>query len=162
VTTSFSGGGRGARRAGFVSFRGRLVRAPDVDEAALGRILASEVPDLIRDRTRAGRDVDDRPFAPYASKTDESGTPDLDKSGRMLGSLRGQALTRGDKTEVVVSVSPEHERQALALHNGARGARPRRFLGLSPRDLTELVRRLARRRFEWLRIRRARGRDALG
>lgn len=110
--------------AGFLKSLGaRLGKGFDSRKALLesGRLIAS----LIKTRTKSGRDVDGKPFAPYKGG---GGRVDLDASGEMLGAIEVRLVS---DTEAVVGIfDPVQARKAI-VHQMGLGRMPiRRFFGV--------------------------------
>lgn len=105
------------------SFGARLGKGFDSRRALLesGRLIAS----LIKTRTRSGKDVDGKPFAPYKSK---GGRVDLDASGEMLGAIEVRLVS---DTEAVVGIfDPVQARKAIVHQMGLGKMPARRFFGV--------------------------------
>lgn len=124
----------------------RTGKAPDL-AAIVGADAArraAAIPALIRARVKAGRDIFDRPFAPYDREyaAENRGAVDLDAGGPggLLATLVVRVVRRG--ADVVITVAPDtvHARVGAFLHNGTPQMKPRPWLGLSPKDLVVLNR----------------------
>lgn len=105
------------------SLGARLGKGFDSRSALLesGRLIAS----LIKTRTRSGKDVDGKPFAPYKSKR---GRVDLDASGEMLGAIEVRLVS---DTEAVVGIfDPVQARKAIVHQMGLGKMPARRFFGV--------------------------------
>ncbi len=105
------------------SLGGRLEKGFDSRKALLesGRLIAS----LIKTRTKSGKDVDGKPFAPYKGR---SGRVDLDASGEMLGAIEVRLVL---DTEAVVGIFDPVQARKAAIHQMGLGKMPaRRFFGL--------------------------------
>ncbi len=105
------------------SLGGRLEKGFDSRKALLesGRLIAS----LIRTRTKSGKDVDGKPFAPYKSR---GGKVDLDASGEMLGAIEVRLVS---DTEAAVGIfDPVQARKAIVHQMGLGKMPARRFFGL--------------------------------
>ncbi|MCA9809139.1 MAG: hypothetical protein AB7I96_13855 [Candidatus Dadabacteria bacterium] len=105
------------------SLGARLEKGFDSRKALLesGQLIAS----LIKTRTKSGKDVDGKPFAPYKGN---GGKVDLDASGEMLGAIEVRLVS---DTEAVVGIfDPVQARKAI-IHQMGLGKMPRRrFFGL--------------------------------
>ncbi len=87
-----------------------------------GRLIAS----LIKTRTKSGKDVDGKPFAPYKGK--KGGRVDLDASGEMLGAIEVRLVS---DTEAVVGIfDPVQARKAIVHQMGLGKMPARRFFGV--------------------------------
>ncbi len=105
------------------SLGGRLEKGFDSRKALLesGRLIAS----LIKTRTKSGKDVDGKPFAPYKGR---GGRVDLDASGEMLGAIEVRLVS---DTEAVVGIfDPVQARKAIVHQMGLGKMPARRFFGL--------------------------------
>ncbi len=105
------------------SLGGRLEKGFDSRKALLesGRLIAS----LIKTRTKSGKDVDGKPFAPYKSR---GGKVDLDASGEMLGAIEVRLVS---DTEAAVGIfDPVQARKAIVHQMGLGKMPARRFFGL--------------------------------
>ena len=105
------------------SLGARLEKGFDSRKALLesGRLIAS----LIKTRTKSGKDVDGKPFAPYKNK---GGRVDLDASGEMLGAIEVRLVS---DTEAVVGIFDTVQARKAAIHQMGLGKMPaRRFFGL--------------------------------
>lgn len=100
-----------------------------VSESA--RLVAS----LIKRRTKAGLDVEMRPFTPYKGRK-KGGRVDLDAGGRMLDAIETKAIS---DTEAVVGIFDPVERRKAIVHQLGLGKMPvRRFFGVSGSDADTL------------------------
>ena len=105
------------------SLGAKLEKGFDSRKALLesGRLIAS----LIKTRTKSGKDVDWKPFAPYKGR---GGRVDLDASGDMLGAIEVRLVS---DTEAVVGIFDPVQARKAAIHQMGLGKMPaRRFFGL--------------------------------
>jgi phage gpG-like protein len=95
------------------------------------RLVAS----LIKRRTKAGLDVEMKPFTPYKGRR-KGGRVDLDASGRMLGAIEVRAVS---DTEAVVGIFDKAQQRKAIVHQLGLGKMPaRRFFGVNAADADTL------------------------
>jgi hypothetical protein len=94
------------------------------------------VASLIKRRTKAGLDVEMKPFTPY-KRGKKGGRVDLDASGRMLGAIEVRAVS---DTEAVVGIFDKAQQRKAIVHQLGLGKMPvRRFFGVSVADADTLT-----------------------
>ena len=109
------------------SFGAELDKSIDTRKAALES--AALVASLIKKRTLAGRDVDNKPFAPYKSG---SSKVNLSLSGKMLDAIEVKMVS--DAEAMVGIFDPEQQKKAIIHQLGLGNAPRRRFFGISEND----------------------------
>jgi len=93
------------------------------------------VASLIKQRTKAGLDVDLRPFTSYKSGKG-GGRVDLSSSGEMLGAIEVRVVS---DTEAVIGIfDPLQQRKAVVHQLGLSKMPVRRFFGVSGSDTDTL------------------------
>lgn len=127
---------------GFSVSRSAPVR---INVEAYVRKLAAALPAIIRARVADGRDIRDKPFAPYTTtyaREQPTRRVDLDaaKAGGLMSTLVVKVQRTRDGAVIVVSPDAAHMAAGAALHRGTPTMHPRPRLGLSPRDLVVLRR----------------------
>lgn len=96
------------------------------------RLIAS----LIKKRTRAGRDADNKTFAPYEREVDVVSRVDLNSSGKMLDAI--EERLPGDKQAVMSIYDTVQRRKVVIRQLGLGGMPQRKFFDVSERDTQTL------------------------
>ncbi len=107
--------------------------------------IAAEIVSFVRQRTLAGEDFNHKNFPKYSKNYFKKGKPDLNLSGEMLAELDAVKIK---EKEIVIGYGDDSENAGKAEGNqiGSYGRDPnpkkaRKFLGLNPSDLKDILKK---------------------